>query len=92
MFAAKGAHHQNDIAERRIRELQDLARTMLIHANRQWPKCVGAHHLWPHAVQMAAHVLNETPGLQDAQRCSPLQLFGNTKVAVNSKHLKLCWR
>jgi hypothetical protein len=35
---------------------------------------------------MAADVLNETPSLQDAQHRSPLQLFGNTKVAVNSKH------
>ena len=82
-FAGVGAHHQNGIAECCIRELQDLARTMLIHANRQWPKCVDAY-LWPYAVQMAAGVLNETPSLQDAQHRSPLQLFGNTKVAVNS--------
>jgi len=74
-FAAVGAHLQNGLAERRIRELQDLARTMLIHA----------HH-WPYAVQMAADILNETPSLQDAHHRSPLLLFGNTKVAVNSKH------
>jgi hypothetical protein len=84
-FAAVGAHQQNGIAKGRIRELQELARTMLIHANRRWPKGVDAH-LWPYAVRMAADVLNETPSLQDAQHRSPLQLFCNTKVAVNSKN------
>ena len=32
-FAGVGAHHANGKAERRIRELQELARTQLIHAN-----------------------------------------------------------
>ena len=31
-FAGVNAHHQNGIAERRIREVQELTRTMLIHA------------------------------------------------------------
>ena len=34
-FAAVNAHHTNGIAERRIRELQDLTRTNMIHANRR---------------------------------------------------------
>jgi hypothetical protein len=33
-FAGVNAHHQNGKAERRIRELQQLAQTMLIHAQR----------------------------------------------------------
>ena len=32
-FAAVGAHHANGKAERRIRELQELPQTQLIHAN-----------------------------------------------------------
>jgi hypothetical protein len=32
LFAGVSAHHQNGIAERRIRVLQEMARTMLIHA------------------------------------------------------------
>jgi hypothetical protein len=32
-FAGVNAHHQNGVAERRIREVQEMARTMLIHAN-----------------------------------------------------------
>ena len=32
-FAGVNAHHQNGFAKRRIRELQELARSMTIHAN-----------------------------------------------------------
>ena len=32
-YAGVNAHHQNGVAERQIRELQELARAMLIHAN-----------------------------------------------------------
>ena len=45
-FAAVGAHHSNGKAERRIRELQEMARTMLIHAHKRWPEAISAH-LWP---------------------------------------------
>ena len=47
-FAGVNAHHQNGIAEKRIRDLQDTARTMLVHAKKRWPKAVSAH-LWPYA-------------------------------------------
>ena len=42
-FAGVGAHHTNGMAERRIRELQEMARTMLIHANKRWPQAIDAH-------------------------------------------------
>ena len=65
-FAGVNAHHQNGMAERRIRELQDTARTMLIHANRRWPTAINAH-LWPYALRMANEVYNVTPCLQDKE-------------------------
>ena len=34
-FAAANTHHTNRLAKRRIRELQDLTRTNLIHSNRR---------------------------------------------------------
>jgi hypothetical protein len=43
-FAAVGAHHTIGKAERRIRELQEMARTMLIHANHRWPEAVSVAH------------------------------------------------
>ena len=51
-FAGVNAHHQNGIAERRIRTLQELTRAMLIHANKLWPEAIMAN-LWPYALRMA---------------------------------------
>lgn len=84
-FAAVGAHHQNDHAENWIRELQDLARTMLIHTNKRWPTAVTTD-LWPYTIRMANEVLDNIPSIQDKQRRPPLQIFGNKKVAINPKH------
>ena len=42
-FAGVNAHHQNGIAERRIRELQETTRAMLIHATKRWPGVVTIH-------------------------------------------------
>ena len=86
-FASVGAHHQNGLAERRIRELQDSARTMLIHANRRWPNAVDAH-LWPYALRTANEIFNITPYLQDPEGRSPLQLFSDSPVDISVKHYK----
>ena len=86
-FAAVNAHHQNGIAERRIRELQELARAMLMHANARWGDTITAN-LWPYAVRNASDAINHTPSMQDAERRSPMELFSNTKVATNPKHWK----
>ena len=86
-FAGVGAHHTNGKAERRIRELQDMARTMLIHANRRWKNAITAN-LWPYAIRHANDCLNAAPNMQQPSKRSPLQLFSNTPVNVNRKHWK----
>ena len=48
-FAGVNTHHQNGIAEQRIRELQETTRAMLIHASKWWPGVVTIH-LWPYAL------------------------------------------
>jgi hypothetical protein len=68
-FAGVGAHHQNGIAERRIRLLQDMARTMLIHAHSRWPEAITTH-LWPYAVRMANDALNATPNIKIQEKVS----------------------
>ena len=73
-FAGVNAHHQNGIAERKIRSLQELARTMLVHANKRWPKAITAN-LWPYAIRMANDVSNETPLMQDPAKRTAQQLF-----------------
>ena len=36
-FAEVGALHQNSVAKRKIRDLHDLSRSMLLHAIKEWP-------------------------------------------------------
>lgn len=84
-FAPVGAHHNNGIAEKRIRDLQDLARTMMIHAASRWPQAITAN-LWPYALRMANEVVNDTSRVADRQGRSSSQIFSNTKVNINSKH------
>jgi hypothetical protein len=85
-FASVNAHHQNGRAERRIRTLQEMARTQLIHAHKRWPMAVTTN-LWPYAMRMAANSLNETPNLRDEDKRTPHQILsGGHKVADNPKH------
>jgi phosphoglycolate phosphatase-like HAD superfamily hydrolase len=86
-FCGVNAHFQNGIAERCIRELQDQARTMLIHANHRWPTAVNAH-LWPYALCMANDLHNAAPSLSHKSHQSPFELFTGVKVAPNLQHFK----
>ena len=71
-YSGVGAHHQNGVAEKRIRDLQDCARTMLLHAQRRWPEAIN-EHLWPCAIRAAADVDNSLPRLKTKQ--SPIERF-----------------
>jgi hypothetical protein len=84
-FAGVNAHHQNGMAERRIRELQNLARTMLIHAQQRWPDAITTN-LWPYAIRMANDALNATPNMQHPMKETPELLFTGSKVSHNPKH------
>ena len=56
-FCGVGAHHQNAIVERKIKELTLRARTMLLHAHRYWPEYINTM-LLPFALKCAAEQLN----------------------------------
>jgi hypothetical protein len=84
-FAGVNAHHQNGRAERRIKELQNLARTMLIHANKRWPDAITTN-LWPYAVRMANDVLNATPSAKFPDGRIPLSSFSRSRVSLNPVH------
>ena len=56
-FCGVGAHHQNGIAERSIKELTLTSRTMLLHAQRHWPEYITTM-LWPFALLAAADQMN----------------------------------
>ena len=86
-FAGVNAHHQNGLAENRIKQLQNLARAQIIHANSRWPTTVTAN-LWPYALRNANEVINCTPCMGRKDNKSPLQLFAGTAVDINPKHFK----
>ena len=82
-FCGVNAHFQNGVAERRIRELQEHARTMLVHAQRRWPQAITAH-LWPYALRMANDYHNLLPGC--TTDTSPMELLSGTRVSINPSH------
>ena len=86
-FSGVDAHHTNGIAERRIRDIQDAGRTMLIHAAHRWKTHITTN-LWPYAIRLGNHAYNSTPLLSNAQGKTPIQLFTSTEVQDNPKHWK----
>ena len=81
-FSGVGAHHQNGRAEKRIQDLQDAARSMLLHAQRRWPTAI-SKHLWPYAIRHAADVDNNLPRLKSKQ--SPIERFSSIAVRPRVK-------
>jgi SAM-dependent MidA family methyltransferase len=73
--------------EKRICDLQDLARAMLLHASTKWNTHITAN-LWPYAICMANEVLNSTPCPQLQMRQTPQQVFDRMKVLPNPKHFQ----
>jgi predicted NAD/FAD-dependent oxidoreductase len=82
LYSGVGAHHQNGRAEKRIRDLQDMARTSLIHANRMWPDAINAH-LWPYALKHANESINLTPFPNSIE--APIEKFSGVKIRPNYK-------
>jgi hypothetical protein len=56
-FCGVGAHHQNGVVERKIKDVTLAARTMLLHAIRFWPEYISII-LWPFAVKCTEDRLN----------------------------------
>jgi hypothetical protein len=82
-FCGVNAHFQSGIAKRRIRELQDGARTSLIHAKHRWGSAIDSQ-LWPYALRHRNDVFNSTQ--KDQHKLSPLEVFSNSKVRPKLKH------
>ena len=86
-FSGVGARHTNGISERRIRDIQDSGRTMLIHTAHRWKSHITTK-LLPYAIRLGNKAYNDTPLLVNVQGKTPTQLFTSTEVQENPKHWK----
>ena len=75
-FAGVGAHHHNGIAERNIRTIMAIARTMMLHSAIHWPD-VADPTLWPLAVKHAVFLVNHMPDPRTG--LSPHDVFTKTR-------------
>ena len=75
-FAGVGAHHHNGIAERNIRTVMSVARTMMLHSAVHWNE-IADTSLWPMAVAQAVHIWNHMPS--ERSGLSPMDLFSKSR-------------
>jgi hypothetical protein len=81
-YCGVNAHHQNGIAERRIRELTERARTAMINAQLRWPGVITTN-LWPYALRTVNYIHSITPQL--GSTVSPIEKFTGIDVRPNLK-------
>jgi hypothetical protein len=85
-YCGVNAHFQNGIAERRIRDLKEQGRTMILHAQHQWPEAVTTA-LWPYALRTGNDVFNHAPTLQGERKDStPYESFTGVKISAEPRH------
>ena len=82
-YCPANQHNQNGHAEKAIRDLQDSARSMLQHAQRQWPSAITTN-LWPYAMNMAADLHNHLP--RAGSDSTPLEIVTGSKIAPSMRH------
>ena len=76
------AHFQNSMAEKRICDLQDAMRMMLVHAKHCWPKAVNVH-LWLYALCTANEIHANT---QRVVGQTPIEKLSDGATATSPRH------
>ena len=76
-------HFQNGIAEKKIHDLQEQTRTMMLHALHKWSSILSIH-LWPYGLCMANDICNSTP--RKRSDISPIELFSGVSMCPKLKH------
>ena len=78
-FCGVGAHHQNGLVERVIKDLTLVTRTLLLHAKRHWPEMITTM-LWPMALKVAEERLNSLS--LDVDGKTPLSKWSDTDCQI----------
>ena len=85
-YCGVNAHWQNGIVERRIRDLKEQTRTMLLHSQHHWPEATSTS-LWPYALRTACSIFNDAPTLKgDKKDQTPHELFTGMKISAEIRH------
>jgi hypothetical protein len=82
MFCAVNAHHQNGVAERRIQDLTDWARAMLVNACHKNP--FATDNMWPFALRQASAIDRTIP--KRAHTKLPLEIFTDVDMRPKTNH------
>ena len=85
--SALGSHHQNGRAEQAIQTIMAVAGTMSFHQAAHWQQKLDTATetlRWPMGVQLATHVCNHVPGIENA--LTPHELWTRTEESVGKLH------
>lgn len=82
-YCAAYAHLQNDKTEKGIRDIQEMACTMLLHARARWPDAIHLA-LWPYAMRMAVTLMNTIP--DEGNGSTRLERFASVAVQPKMQH------
>jgi transposase InsO family protein len=82
-YASAGSHHQNGKAERAIRTIMAMARTMLLHSSIHWPE-MSEPTLWPQAVKHAVWIYNHVPSPENG--LMSVDLWTKTRYPIQKFH------
>ena len=78
-------HHTNGLGERRIRDIQDKFRYMMIHSQHKCPEAI-TYNLWPYDLRHSNNAYYSIPLLLHPQVLSPLHFFTGNQVQDNPTH------
>ena len=87
-FSGAGASHQNGAAERAIKAVVTMARTMLIHAALRCPEDTLSTDIWPMAINYDVWVCNRTPDMQSG--LSAIEMWSRSRFEPVSETLSNC--
>ena len=59
-YCGVNSYHQNDVAERAIRTVSEMARAILLHASSRWKNGI-SRSLWPMAIDYSTYIYNNIP-------------------------------